>query len=159
MRNENSFTKKEKTMLHAHRVNFLKVSTHRLSCPKHYNGGRKKNQDVISVRRWVPAAWRPAGGGSDGCRHHCVSLLPFNLCWGNWYSYIIPHFKLSGKKKERTPSTSPTPRKKEKKQESRCDFYALLSVSDNNLRQRKWSRTDWHHNADSGSVILCGRSR
>lgn len=159
MRNENSFTKKEKTMLHAHRVNFLKVSTHRLSCPMHYNGGRKKTQDVISVRRWVPAAWRPAGGGSDGCRLHCVSLLPFNLCWGNWYSYIIPHFKLSGKKKKEHPPHPPPQERKKKKQESRCDFYALLSVSDNNLRQRKRSRTDWHHNADSGSVILCGRSR
>lgn len=109
-------------MLHAHQVNFLKVSTHRLSFLKHDNGGRKRKQDVISVWRWVPAAWRPAGGGSDGCRLRGVSLLPFNLCWGNWYSYIIPHFKLS--EKRNTPHPPPQERKKKtpKKQESRCAF-------------------------------------
>lgn len=130
-------------MLHAHRVNFLKVSTHRLSCPKHYNGGRKKTQDVISVRRWVPAAWRPAGGGSDGCRLHCVSLLPFNLCWGNWYSYIIPHFKLSGKKKkEHPPHPPPQERKKKNRRAGVIFMHCSLYLTTTSGRGNGAGQTD-----------------
>lgn len=73
--------------------------------------------------------------------------------------HTLFHILSFQEKKRKNTLHIPHPKKERKKQESRCDFYALLSVSDNNLRQRKRSRTDWHHNADSGSVILCGRSR
>lgn len=45
-------------MLHAHWVNFLTVSTHRLSFAKYYNEGWQKKQDVKMSPCSLKASWR-----------------------------------------------------------------------------------------------------